>query len=74
MAKKAPQIIEKGVPTGMPNSYVDGVVNMSAQMITTKEAFVRLWGKRLKKHEINPAWEKAEKWRKQFDKVKGVGK
>ncbi len=69
--KKEPQIIEKGVPTGMPSVYIHGKINMSADMITDKAMFMRLWG-RVRGIDAEAEWKLARKWRDQFDKPKKI--
>jgi hypothetical protein len=67
--KKLPEIIEKGVPSGMPSVYVHGKINMASEMITDKATFVRLWG-RARGVDVEAEWKLARKWRDQFDKPK----
>ena len=68
--KKEPQIIEKGVPTGMPSVYIHGKINMSADMITDKAMFIRLWG-RVRGIDIDEEWKLAKKWKDQQTKKAG---
>lgn len=68
--KKEPQIIEKGVPTGMPSVYIHGKINMSADMITDKAMFIRLWG-RVRGIDVDEEWKLAKKWKDQQTKKAG---
>lgn len=68
--KKEPQIIEKGVPTGTPSVYIHGKINMSADMITDKAMFIRLWG-RVRGIDVDEEWKLAKKWKDQQTKKAG---
>lgn len=65
--KKEPQIIEKGVPSGMPSVYIHGKINMASDMITDKAMFVRLWG-RVRGIDVDEEWKLAKKWKDQQTK------
>lgn len=54
-AKKAPVLKPK-----KRAMYVDGVVNMASDMITTKEAFTSLWFRALKGADVDVYWDRAK--------------
>lgn len=51
-----------------PAIYVDGAINMHSSMITTKEAFLKLFkgSKAAKSIDLEKAHLKAKKWREKF--------
>ena len=52
------------LPKGMPKLYKDGFIEMPSEMITTKEAFLKIWsGKMRKGHDVNEAADRAIAWK-----------
>jgi hypothetical protein len=64
MAKK--KAAENKKETSNPNMFVDGLIQMPVSMITTKEAFLKLWkGKRnARDRNLEEVWKKAEAFKK----------
>lgn len=52
------------LPKGMPKVYKDRYIEMPSEMITTKEAFAKIWRGKLKKgDDLDSVAEKALVWK-----------
>lgn len=56
---------KKAEPKQKKRIHVDGPINMPIEMITTKEKFEKLWGRKLKGADITPYWERAQAFKKE---------
>lgn len=65
-AEEKKPTVRKKVKPEAPRFYEDGHINMLSSLITTKEDFVKAWKNSKHRIDLDAAWKKAEKWRKQF--------